>query len=401
MSGFPALPRVLIDDIEAETVEAPPFRFLCSIEGIPSLRQFISSLRKNDIWIARLSGDDPWSLMLNLRRAGMEKGYLCRDFKSYFWSMDNHQQEEIESSAQWIWDGAFLAHSSWMRKFNLENAFHIPCAYTLSTPSDLIQIMQRHEDVQQAWSLSMPFTLYPGEQRNEVALWLRGEALERSLPAFIGSVSDPGEFPRLGYILHLLSTKVVVNCSLRGDLNMRAMEALALNRILLTDAPVDDLALLEKYGANIVKFDRQSKKDFSQKVIEALDRNPEDISVEFAAENSIESRLRSMLETIFGGSLVEVIELTPSPSLQISSSSFRVLSLSSETAATPYTNVEIIGHMSLRGVVGSLVARRALLQNPQLVLKLSYNLFRSWTRSQLVKAPRLYRLIRPFASSKL
>lgn len=99
-------------------------------------------------------------------------------------------------------------------------------------------------------------------------------------------------------ITKILQHKVVLNLSLADDLNMRNFEALALNRILLTNK-VQDHELLAQWEENIVYLDRYPDNP-GQAILESLSRTPKDISKEFLSEHGIEARVLRILEVVSG-----------------------------------------------------------------------------------------------------
>jgi hypothetical protein len=79
---------------------------------------------------------------------------------------------------------------------------------------------------------------------------------------------------------------------------MRNFEALALNRILLTNK-VQDHELFTKWEENIVFLDRYFDNP-GQAILESLNRSPKDISKQFLSEHGIEARVFRILEIISG-----------------------------------------------------------------------------------------------------
>jgi hypothetical protein len=153
-----------------------------------------------------------------------------------------------------------------------------------------------------------PFAAYPWQKRNGFYLEGLWAAQELRVPHFFGTVRG-GETLNQGLIERLLSYDVVLNLSLSDDLNMRNFEALALNKILLTNR-VPDHSLLEEFASNIVFVEPQDH-DFKEKIELALKTEPRDISNTFLVQHSIRARVEEISSILLG---LETIELEASSS---------------------------------------------------------------------------------------
>ena len=112
---------------------------------------------------------------------------------------------------------------------------------------------------------------------------------------FFGSVRG-GLQPNEGLIQSILSSSVVLNLSLSNDLNMRNFEALALNKVLLTNH-VSDHKVLDAFRQNIV-FLKPDLSDLNERMTEALAIQPRDISAEFLESQSLWPRIEEILKVI-------------------------------------------------------------------------------------------------------
>jgi hypothetical protein len=81
---------------------------------------------------------------------------------------------------------------------------------------------------------------------------------------------------------------------------MRNFEALALNRILLTNR-VADHELLLNFNQNIV-FINPGLSDIKEKIIEALETKPQDISAAFLKQHSLWPRVEEITKVLVGKS---------------------------------------------------------------------------------------------------
>jgi hypothetical protein len=77
---------------------------------------------------------------------------------------------------------------------------------------------------------------------------------------------------------------------------MRNFEALALNRVLLTNKVLDH-ELLKAYGENIV-FLKPDLSDLKARIIQALETEPQDISTEFLEKHSLWPRIEEITRVL-------------------------------------------------------------------------------------------------------
>lgn len=249
--------------------------------------------------VFRLSGENPLEFIELLRLYGLLSTFRNRTYSASFWSMDSHHLGRQEARAAQYFDHVFVAHSEYMQLFDEKTSTHLPCAFSLASNSRIRQSLSSFQK-ESSWppgnkSLTAPFAAYPRQGRNLGYLKGLWAAQELGISNFFGTVRG-GTPPNEGLIQHILSHSVVLNLSLSNDLNMRNFEALALNRILLTNR-VSDHEFLERYKQNIV-FLKSDLSDLKEKISLALETEPRDISVDVLQKHSLWPRVQEIARVL-------------------------------------------------------------------------------------------------------
>ena len=264
------------------------------------LAESLNELNSFDHVVFRLSGENPNELVQLLRIHGLIGTFLDRSFSVSFWTMDSHHLGVQEARASRYFDHVFVAHRQYLQLFPLAKAFYLPCSFSLSSSADAAIYLadNAQQSSNKADGVCAPFAAYPWQKRNRRYADCLGEIKELGIEkAFFGVVRG-GAQPNEAIIRKILEHKVVLNLSLSDDLNMRNFEALALNRILLTNRVMDH-EILNDWGENIV-FLNEELQNPGQAILESLNRTPKDISREFLVEHGIEARVLRIVEILSG-----------------------------------------------------------------------------------------------------
>jgi hypothetical protein len=264
------------------------------------LSKSLKSFQSLDHVVFRLSGENPNELVQILRIHGLSKEFSRRTFSVSFWTMDSHHMGKHEARASKFFDYVFVAHKPYLGLFDSAKAFYLPCSFSISSSADakryLLEAPARKPG--KAEGVCAPFAAYPWQERNRGYSNLLGQIKTMDVENSFFGVVRGGKKPNEALIRKILEHKVVLNLSLSDDLNMRNFEALALNRILLTNK-VQDHELFTKWEENIVFLDRYFDNP-GQAILESLNRSPKDISKQFLSEHGIEARVFRILEIISG-----------------------------------------------------------------------------------------------------
>ncbi len=303
LGGFPGfITAVQSQARDIEFVETHGVSKLYSMSR-NELGKALEDLSEFDHVVFRLSGENPMELIDLLRIYGLLNVFMKRTYSASFWSMDSHHLGRQEAKAARFFDHTFIAHSEYMNLFDEKTATHLPCAFSLASNSRVSQTLAAFSDVkagkQKRESICAPFAAYPWQNRNLGYLKGMWAAQDLGVEHFFGSVRG-GRPPNESLIQSILSNSVVFNLSLSNDLNMRNFEALALNRVLLTNQ-VSDHEILGAYKQNIV-FLKPDLSDLKERMTDALAIQPRDISAEFLERHSLWPRIEEILKVILARS---------------------------------------------------------------------------------------------------
>ena len=181
---------------------------------------------------------------------------------------------------------------------------HLPCSFSLTSPSSVARHLGQRTGFESLGidSVCAPFEAYPWQKRNLDYFRIKNKADRLGLRSFFGTARG-GARNNDAIIRTILDHHVVVNLSLKDDLNMRNFEALALNRILLTNK-VEDHSIFEEFSQNIVFFS-PGLFGLEDDLKRALSKEPTDISEEFLLQHGMHSRLSAIILRLSG------VELSP------------------------------------------------------------------------------------------
>ena len=260
-------------------------------------RAEVLSWEQLDAVVWRLSGEDPLSFIWQLKLEKVFSYFESRNYLAAFWTMDSHHMSARETLAARHFDHVFVAHVPYLESFKSTNSSFLPCSFSLAKKD----VTEGEIDTWSGSRIGAPigsyFVNYAGKKRNSEYFRIREKLDNAGIRNFLGLVRG-GTYPNGGLIRRIMDHKVSLNLSLSDDLNMRNFEALALNRILLTNK-VPGHEILSDYTKNIVFF-RRGLEDFQTQVFEALERTPEIIGSRFLNNHHIDRRVEQIVFELFG-----------------------------------------------------------------------------------------------------
>jgi hypothetical protein len=255
-----------------------------------------SEFESLDAVVWRLSGEDPNLFIWRLKLLGLFGKFRNRNFKAAFWTMDTHHMLSREVRAAKYFDHVFIAHSPYVHNFPNEKSSFLPCSVSIESKSNIQSAIHSFKSQAVQNSCVALFANYPGQKRNSEYSKILEILGDLSVGHFFGQARG-GNTPNSELISKTLEHKIVINLSLADDLNMRNFEALALNRVLLTNS-VPDFHILRDWEQNIVVFKRDLT-DFKDKLEIALAKTPDNVSSSFLEKHHITSRLIQIASTLF------------------------------------------------------------------------------------------------------
>lgn len=270
------------------------------------LRIAMESFSQFDHVVFRLSGENPMDFLETLWLHGLFSYFVGREYSVSFWTMDSHHLGKHEARAARYFDHVFVAHKNYLGLFPKESSSYLPCSFSLAPEGVVAEYLKsdtRGLNSSDPGGVCAPFAVYPWQKRNLgylEGLWAANDSEKKS---FFGTVHG-GSLPNEGLITTILSHRVVLNISLKDDLNMRNFEALVLNKILLTNR-VSDHSLLQEFTSNIV-FLEPDLSDLMEKLDLAISLEPSAISSLVLAKHSIRVRVEEMVELLLSKSTNEM-----------------------------------------------------------------------------------------------
>lgn len=263
------------------------------------LSRAIDDLAAYDHVVFRLSGENPMDFIRQLKIFRLLGSFQNRKYTASFWSMDSHHLGKEEAKAAHYFSHTFVAHREYLDLFHESSASHLPCAFTLASNSRVsrtIEEAKSSKPLSDTGGVCAPFTAYPWQDRNLGYLKGLWAAQDLGTRRFFGTVRGGHQPPYEGLIQLMLKYRVTLNLSLSNDLNLRNFEALSLNRILLTNR-VPDHEILKDFQQNIV-FLRPDLRDIREKLAQALESTPHDISERFLERHSLWRRVEEIARVL-------------------------------------------------------------------------------------------------------
>lgn len=263
----------------------------------PQLAEQLLALDQFDFVVFRLSGENPMEFIQLLRILGLLSLFMNRQYVVAFWTMDSHHLGKHESRAQKYFDHVFIAHEAYASLFSKEDSSILPCSFSLAPESRVEELLAAAQPTD-SQGVCAPFAPYPWQERNYKYFLGLKAAEELKLVHFFGAIRGGALYPNEALISKLLSYKTTLNVSLSDDLNMRNFEALALNRVLISNR-LKSHELLKPWEDNIV-FVSEDFSNIKEKLIESQRISPRDFSKSFLSSHSIRARLQRIIETLTG-----------------------------------------------------------------------------------------------------
>lgn len=193
--------------------------------------------------------------------------------KKVAWSMDSHHQWQTEVQYQYFFDTYYLAHSEYMDKFDTNKTKWLPCS--LLVDKDRYELLRFSDDVgEKIVDIVSVYRnyLHIGD-RNAVMNDYYQYLLSHNYSVFAGQTQQmwQGKLNMNRYYQALSAGNIILNVSIKDDLNMRNFEALALNQIMVTNRVPDHDKIDLDYG-NTVFFDRYDMSSFDRAIKEAMEK---------------------------------------------------------------------------------------------------------------------------------
>lgn len=271
---------------------APP---LPSIADEQLFVKYFDKMFEFDAVLLKLSGEDPNDFIRRIKELGLFSKYQTRNFKISFWSQDSHIFFDREAEASTYFDFVISSHSVLFSMHPEITGFQLPCSWTLTTPEELENL--KLAPTTPGPIALMPFRIYKGFERNYIALkimlLLKAKKVSYKFAEITGG---PNKLPAV--VTEMLRSKIIINISLLSELNMRTFEAIALNKILVSDK-ISDTSRANLNYSNTFFFDRDLS-NLESTIDEALNHeNFSESRSSVLSHNTMEARLREFASYCF------------------------------------------------------------------------------------------------------
>lgn len=185
------------------------------------------------------------------------------------WSLDSHNQWPLEIQCQQFFDTYYTAHSPYMEKFEPGKAKWLPCALQFDgSRRDILEILASRPP--KSVDVVSMYRDYVSDGDRTGAVWPCWQVMQQmGLKVLLGQTDQTRPDGIRRYYEALLAGRVILNLSIKDDLNMRTLEALALNQVMVANR-VPDHAKLDLDYRNVVFFDKGDMAGFSRALQEAL-----------------------------------------------------------------------------------------------------------------------------------
>lgn len=139
MGGFPEHITAFQDSRNGlEIQRCPSMEDLMSMNAL-ELDRALDALNGSDHVVFRLSGENPAEFLKVLSFRGQLHKFIARKYSASFWTMDSHHLGRQEVKAHKHFDNVFVAPSSYIEGFDVKKAMHLPCSFSLTTPSIVVR----------------------------------------------------------------------------------------------------------------------------------------------------------------------------------------------------------------------------------------------------------------------
>lgn len=216
-----------------------PVELVCGLDWRQP-EKFAETLEECDLAILRF--DAYWNLkMLAETPKEFLTALLRKDLKLAVWSEDSHHVAHLEAELAPLFDFMFTAHSQYMQYLPEEKIHWIPCSFNSLSIDQLLLTNQQDTRSEFKRDLIFPFRRYPDDltSRNQIADSVEEFCQQNNIRSLIGEVGAGDENQEQKTCNEILSSRSVLNVSLREEMNQRVFTAMALNRPMLCDRAFD------------------------------------------------------------------------------------------------------------------------------------------------------------------
>lgn len=252
----------------SDDLEIIPFPHLNSTADFVS---FIENCRDADLVIFALFGAN---LDSYFNISELIPFFNDTNIRKVYWTQDAQHEWGMGLKYQQWFQRYYVNHSESMRKYDRVETYWLPGCFFSIGIDELIDLLSSPKEIER--DIIFPCSHYSLDDRNIVAEKIGKKLSKRRLNYYLGKI----EFG-VPYLRAIQGSRMCLNISTLGSLNIRNFEVLAVNRILLVEKVTDHERI--KLDHSHTYFFKRDLSDFD----EALEKGLYDTSSDIQTSNNI------------------------------------------------------------------------------------------------------------------
>jgi len=150
------------------------------------------------------------------------------NIRKVYWTHDAQHEWGMGLEYQKFFKRYYLNHSNFMNKYDEVEPYWLPSCFFSIGIDELIELISFPKEIER--DVIFPYAYYSVDDRSLVVKKIKEKLSAYGLNYYLGKI----EFG-LPYLSAIQESRICLNISTLGSLNIRNFEVLALNRILLTE----------------------------------------------------------------------------------------------------------------------------------------------------------------------
>jgi hypothetical protein len=247
-------------------------------------------LSKYDYLILRLSGENPKNIMSQLRSSINER-ITC---KIVLWTQDNHHQVITPEVYDYFFK-IYAAHSEFYDPQLFPNISYLPCCFAAEDINKVY--LFNNLNFQNIFDISSSFMLYQGYDRNR-DFYRIAKILKRNKRNYAFGRTSNMNGQISNYLQLMFQSKVILNLTLKSELNMRFFESQVSNRTVL----MDEVRGIESLNLDLRNtfFFKRDLSNFEEQFERAINHKPVSVYENYLLNHTSVSRICNILKDLTG-----------------------------------------------------------------------------------------------------
>jgi Flp pilus assembly protein TadD len=236
-----------------------------SLNSTEDYDSFTEAVKQADLVIFALFGSN---LVSHFEIPELLPFFHDNSIKKVYWTQDAQHEWGMGLEYQRWFHKYYLNYSGYLDKYDGVETCWLPSCFFSIGIDELTELISFPREIER--DVIFPYTHYSLDDRTHVAKSIREKLSDYGLNYYLGNI----EFG-LPYLRSIQESKICLNISTLGSLNIRNFEVLALNRILLTERVADHDSI--KMDISHTYFFKRDLTDFDDALNKALNDTATDI----------------------------------------------------------------------------------------------------------------------------